>query len=261
MAAFTLITGASQGLGTEFARLAVKDKRDVILSARESSRDRLEALAQDLRQDTQRTVLVIPADLATPTGAADLWDAATADGRQIDMLVNNAGLGSYGPFAEDAHTAREMASLQVNLVSATILMKRALLHMRGRGSGRVLNIASLAGFFPGPNLALYHATKAYLLSLSEAVADELRGTDVTVTVLCPGLTHTNFMEDAQIDATYAQSLLPPMTALAVAEQGWRAARLGKRTVVSGLLNKLIAVTGRLLPRRVMTRLAGFLWSR
>ncbi|MEP6065406.1 MAG: SDR family NAD(P)-dependent oxidoreductase, partial [Paracoccaceae bacterium] len=177
MSKFTLITGASEGLGVEFARIAAREGHSLILTAR--SEDKLNALAADLRTDGI-DVLVIPADLSQDGEAERLWSAAT-EGRQVDVLVNNAGLGYNGPFDAEDGWSRELNSINVNLVALTRLMKLAVPHMTSQDSARILNVASVAGVMPGPNMAVYHATKAYVLSLSQAVAEELRGTNVTVT--------------------------------------------------------------------------------
>lgn len=257
MTAYTLITGASEGLGVEFARLAARDGRNMILTAR--SREKLNALAEDLRKDGL-DIVVITADLTDPAEADRLWSKAS-EGRQIDVLINNAGLGYNGPFTAEDAWSRELASVQVNVLAFTALMKRAALHMKAQGKGRILNVASLAGFMPGPNMAVYHATKAYALSLSEAVAEELRGTGVTVTVLCPGPTATNFFADADMDNVRLLRLNPAMKASDVAETGWNTAQAGKRVVVPGLLNKIQAFGPRITPRGVVTRIARFVLGR
>lgn len=251
MAGYTLITGASEGLGVEFARLAARDGRNMILTAR--SEHKLNALADDLRKQGL-DVVVIPADLADPAEADRLWSRA-ADGRQIDVLINNAGLGYNGRFADPAGWDRELASLQVNILSFTRLMKRTVSHMAEHGEGRILNVSSLAGFMPGPNMAVYHAGKAFALSLSEAVAEELRGTGVTVTALCPGPTSTNFFADADMGNVRLVRMGQVMKAFDVAEEGWLEARIGKRIVVPGILNKLQAFGTRLMPRSIVTRIA------
>lgn len=251
MAAYTLITGASEGLGVEFARLAARDGRNMILTAR--SQHKLNALAEDLRRDGI-DVVVIPADLSAPGEAERLWSEAS-EGRRIDVLINNAGLGYNGRFDAAGGWERELASLQVNVMAFTLLMKRAVLHMKDAGGGRILNVSSLSGFMPGPNMAVYHAAKAFGLSLSEAVAEELRGTDVTVTVLCPGPTRTNFFTDADMGNVRLVKYGRIMKPFDVAEEGWLEARIGKRIVVPGLLNKLQAFGPRLLPRAVTTRIA------
>ncbi len=252
MAAYTLITGASEGLGVEFARLAAKDGRNMILTAR--SQHKLNALAEDLREDGL-DVIVIAADLNDPADVDRLWSEAV-DGRHVDVLVNNAGLGYNGAFADPDGWERELTSMQVNMTALTRLMKLAVPHMKERGSGRILNVASTAGFMPGPNMAVYHATKAFVLSLSDAVATELSGTGVTVTALCPGATATNFFNEADMGGVRLLKFGAPMKAFDVAEEGWLEARIGKRIVVPGMKNKISAVLPRFFPRSVTSRIAG-----
>ncbi len=255
--AWTLVTGASDGIGAEFARLAARKGRDVIVTAR--SVDKLEALAEEMRgQDVD--VVVIPADLSKP-GAADLlWEKAT-DGREVDILVNNAGLGYNGPFDNAEGWAREEATLAVNVVAATRMVKLAVPHMKGHGApSRIINVASLAGFMPGPGFAIYHASKAFLLSLSEAVAVELKDSKVTVTALCPGPTASGFFEAADMHDLPLLKAGPIATAKSVAEAGWNAAVTGRRIEVPGGMNKLTALMPKFLPRGVITGIAARLMA-
>ena len=257
MASWTLITGASEGLGVEFARLAAKEGHNLILTAR--SKDKLAAVAADLRSDSVE-VVVIPADLSDMDEVDRLWSEAS-DNREIDVLVNNAGLGYNGPFSAGQGWARELNSINVNMLALTRLMKLALPHMQGLPKGRILNVASVAGFTPGPHMAVYHATKAYVLSLSEAVAEELRGTNVTVTALCPGATATNFFDDADMHGVRLLKIAKPMKAAGVAELGWLEARIGKRIVVPGLMNKVFAFLPRITPRGLTTRVASLIMGK
>ncbi len=249
---WTLITGASEGLGKEFARIAAKAGRNLILTAR--SEDKLRALAREL-SGTAGEIVVIPADLNALAEAERLWAEASGD-RRIDVLVNNAGLGSHGEFGSPETWATELTSINVNILAYTLLMHHAVAHMTGHGGGRILNVASVAGFTPGPNMAVYHATKAYALHLSEAVNEELRGSNVTVTALCPGATATAFFDAADMEGVRLLKLRKPMTARAVAEAGWQAMLGGKAVIVTGLLNKVFAVLPRVTPRRITTFVAG-----
>jgi uncharacterized protein len=248
--AWALITGASEGLGREFARLAAEDRHDLILSARRA--EVLEALAAELRAAFGVAVEVIPADLATEGEAERLWLAAST-GREIAVLVNNAGLGAVGAFAERAEWGREYASIMVNVVSATVLLKEAVTAMVAGKGGRVLNVASTAAYMPGPGMAVYHATKAYLLSLSEAVGHELRGTGVSVTALCPGATRTGFFRAAEVDGGSLIQKLPMASAETVALKGWAAMKEGRRVAVTGIENKLLALLTRITPKAVVLR--------
>lgn len=261
MRKFTLVTGASEGLGVEFSRLAAKDGRNLILTAR--SKDKLATVAGAARAAGVE-VVVIPADLSQPGEADRLWVEATT-GRQVDVLINNAGLGHNGAFGDEtengAHWARENASIDVNMTSLTRLMKLAIPHMETGGAGRILNVASTAGFMPGPNMAVYHATKAFVLSLSEAVAFELRKSPVTVSVLCPGATKTAFFEAADMTTMRLLKLMPPMRADVVAKAGWDGALRGRRVIVPGVMNKIFAFLPRISPRGMVVWFANIFLSK
>src|SRR5438128_1555599 len=191
-----LITGASSGIGLELAKLFARDEHDVVLVARRA--DKLKQLAAQLGSAHNIRATVIPADLADPAAPEEIFRALRAADVELDVLVNNAGFGVTGPFlATDA--AAELRMIQVNVTALTHLTKLFLPGMLGRGAGRVLNVASTAGFQPGPLMAVYYATKAYVISFSDALAEELRGTGVTVTCLCPGPTKTGFQEAAHMD--------------------------------------------------------------
>lgn len=251
MKTWTLITGASEGLGKEFAGIAAREGRNLILTAR--SEDKMKALAADLDGHAGE-IVILPTDLSQTEEAERLWQEAS-DGRQIDVLVNNAGLGSHGDFDETQNWARELASINVNVLALSILMKRAIPHMQSHGGGRIMNVASVAGFTPGPNMAVYHATKAFVLSLSEAVAEELSGSNVTVTAVCPGATATAFFDAADMHGVRLLKMGAPMSARDVAEAGWVATKSGKRVIVTGFLNKIFAFLPRITPRRVTTFVA------
>jgi len=246
---WALVTGASDGIGRALAVEAAKAGYNVVLTGRRT--DALEAHADSLRRAYYVATVVLTGDLSDPEAAEAIWDEA-AKGRRIAVLVNNAGLGRNGAFADPEGWARETETIMVNVVAATILMKRAVAHMAANGGGRILNVASVAGMVPGPNMAVYHATKAYLLSLSEAVGVEGAGAAVFVTALCPGATESNFFTaDGSERATIVTRLLPMMSAESVAQAGWKGMERGRRVVVPGLINKIAAFAPRLLPRRVM----------
>ncbi|MEM9795811.1 MAG: SDR family oxidoreductase [Pseudomonadota bacterium] len=241
---FTLVTGASEGIGKAFARIAARKGRKIVLTAR--SEDKLKTLADELDTET----IVIPADLSKPGEADRLW-SDTTDGRQVDFLINNAGLGYNGPFADAEAWDREAATIEVNMVAATRLMKLAVPHMQAHGErSRILNVASVAGFTPGPGMAVYHATKAYILFLSEAVAAELGEGRLTVSALCPGATESNFFDDADMRNANVTKLGPLPSAASVAQAGWDGAVTGQRVIVPGAMNKVSAALPRFLPRGV-----------
>ena len=256
---WVLITGASEGLGREFARLAARDGHMLVLSARRAAV--LETLAAELSAEFGVEALVLPADLSQEGEAEKLWAGATAGGREIAVLVNNAGLGAGGRFADPAEWAREYDSVRVNVLSASVLMKAAAVEMAARGRGRILNVASTAAFMPGPGMAVYHATKAYLLSLSEAAGCELAGSGVTVTALCPGATRTGFFRAGGIEGETLIQRLPMGRADRVAAAGWSAMKRGRRVAVPGIDNKIFAVLPRFAPRRMVAWMAGLFLSR
>jgi len=258
MAIWALVTGASEGLGREFAILAAKSGFDVILTARQA--DKLHKLSQELQRAYHVAVLVLPADLTDPEAVEQLWLDASA-GREIGILINNAGLGHNGDFSDAAGWPREAATISVNIVAATILMKRAVVHMKQHGSGRILNVASLAGFMPGPQMAVYHASKAYLLSLTEAVATELRGTGLSATALCPGPVATRFFASGAMEQANLLTRLPMPGAEAVAKAGWAGLEKGRRIVVPGAMNKVLAFMVRLMPRAGLGWITGQLLRR
>ncbi|HXX30425.1 MAG TPA: SDR family oxidoreductase [Myxococcaceae bacterium] len=246
-----LVTGASSGIGAELARAFARGGSSLVLSAR--SVDRLEALAAELRQKHGTAVAILPADLAVADGASRLVERLTELRLQIDVLVNNAGYAGFGPFAE-TDWAHEAGMLQLNVVSLTDLTKRLLPGMVARKRGGLLNLASTAAFQPGPLMAVYYATKAYVLSFSEALAEELRGTGVTVTALCPGATASGFQARAHMEESRLVKGKRLMDAATVAQAGYDGFRRGRRVVIPGLSNRLLAQSVRFTPRRLVTRI-------
>src|SRR5437764_7004485 len=241
-----LITGASSGIGLDLARLFAKDGCDVVLVAR--SEGKLRELAAELERGGGVTAHVIALDLARPDAAEALVQRLPAD---VDILVNNAGFGVAGPFVE-TDLAKELEMIQVNIVALTQLTKLLLPKMVARRRGRVLNVASTAAFQPGPLMAVYYATKAYVLSFSEAIADELRDSGVTVTALCPGPTATGFAVVADMTASRLFNVAKPMSSAAVARAGYAAMRRGRRVVIPAVKNKLLTQSSRVSPRRMVT---------
>jgi short-subunit dehydrogenase len=249
-----LITGASSGLGAEYAKLFAADKHDLVLVARR--RDRLEALASELRGSHSVRVLVAAADLATPDGPRRVVEEASRAGLQIDFLVNNAGFGASGAFA-DLDVARELEMIQLNITSLVTLTRAFLPAMIERRSGRILNIGSTAGFPPGPFMAVYYASKAFVNSFTEALWYELRGTGVSATVSCPGATATEFAGVAG----NSRSLLFRLGAAdpkQVAAEGYKAMKKGKPMVIHGFKNKLTVQSLRVSPRAVARAVAASL---
>lgn len=236
-----LITGASSGIGADLARLFARDGYDLVLVARGEAK----------MHELGLPATIIPADLSKPGAAQRVVDALVDRSINIDVLVNNAGLGLAGPFVEN-DWARELEMIQVNIVALTQLTKLLLPAMVSRKRGRILNVASTASFQPGPLMAVYYATKAYVLSFSEAIADELRDTGVTVTALCPGPTATGFVGAAGVKETRLFTLMKPMSSADVAKKGYAAMKRGRRVVVAGMMNRLLVESVRISPRRVVT---------
>ncbi len=240
-----LITGTSSGIGLDLARLFARDGFDLVLVARS------EAKLRELATELGVPATVIAADLSKPDAAQRVVDELRAKSVIVDALVNNAGLGLAGAFVDNDLT-KVLEMIQVNIVALTALTRLLLSPMVARRSGRILNVASTAAFQPGPLMAVYYATKAYVLSFSEAIADELRDTGVTVTALCPGPTATGFAAVADVGATRLFTLAKPARSADVARAGYEAMKRGKRLVIPGLKNKLLAQSVRVTPRRLVT---------
>jgi len=246
-----LITGASGGIGLELARELAARGYDLALVAR--SADRLAAAAKALGQAHGVTCRVLALDLAVAGAAERVWDWLAAEGVAIDVLVNNAGFGLHGAFAE-SELGRELEMLQLNVVALTALSKLFVKGMVARRAGRILNVASTAAFVPGPFMAVYYASKAYVLSLSAALASELAGSGVSVTVLCPGPTRTAFDSTAGVSG-FKLFKTGVMDANAVARIGVKGLLAGRRIVVPGLRNWFLASTSGLAPRSITARVA------
>lgn len=246
-----LVTGASGGIGEELARQAARDGHDLVLVAR--SRDRLDRLAAELERDGAGTE-VLTADLQTGTGIDAVAARLSAGGGgAVDVLVNNAGYGSVGDFAEmppDELTGE----ITLNITALMRLTRAALPGMLERRRGGILNVASLASFLPGPGMANYAATKAYVLSLTEAIREETAGSGVRITALCPGYTRTGFQERAGV-RTKGLSGPAWQDAPEVAATGWAGFRNGADVIVPGLYNKISVSTIRFTPRQLVRKVA------
>ncbi len=240
-----LVTGASGGIGLDLCRLLAAQGHDLVLVAR--SEGRLAEIGRELSTRHGGRCEVVAADLSRAEGVEAVVAAVERLGLAVDVLVNNAGFGLWGPFAQ-TDLAAEQEMIQLNVTSLTALTKRFLPGMLARKRGRILNVASTAAFQPGPLMAVYYATKAYVLSFSEALHNELSGTGVTVTALCPGPTSTNFEAAAKLGESNLFKMMRPMTSEAVARAGLDALMKGRRLVVPGLLFRFIAWASSLAPR-------------
>lgn len=251
-----LVTGAASGIGRELSRQFARNGHDVI--AVDLDEAGLAALERDLASEPGTVVATVALDLTDPDAPARIADRVTETGRVVDTLVNNAGVPVYGRFAETDWTD-ERAMIRLNVEALTALTDRFLEGMCERGRGRILNVASMAGIVPTPTAAVYGATKAYVRSFSLALAEELAGEEVTVTVLCPGETDTAFMRRGGMERSAVASgdLLSPEL---VARAGYEGAMAGKRIVVPGRRDRLRYHLSRLLPRRLAAKLTRRVWS-
>jgi short-subunit dehydrogenase len=247
-----LITGGSGGIGLEIAKVLARRGFNLVLVAR--NRDALEAAAGQIEGTNTVSVHVLAADLRRRESPEAIFDFLRGENIPIDVLVNNAGFGLGGEFAETELT-RELEMIQVNIAALTHLTKLFLPAMIKRRSGRILNVASTAAFQPGPLMAVYYATKAYVLSFSEALAEELRNAGVTVTALCPGPTRTEFAEEAQVGTSRLFTAFGMADAADVAEFGVSAMLHGRRVAIPGIRNKIVAQANRLAPRALSAKVS------
>lgn len=247
-----LITGASGGIGLDLAREFARHGYNLILTARNV--DRLQEIAAELR-DTGVRVEVIARDLANAQAAAALLREIRERGLVVNILVNNAGFGLHGKFAE-LGVAEQVGMIQLNVTTLVALTRLLLPGMLERKHGRILNVASTAAFQPGPFMAVYYASKSFVLSFSEALAEELRGSGVTVTALCPGPTRTGFGERSGMDKTALFQAAAVMDSGSVARAGFEGCVRGKRLVIPGMMNSLGALGTRFMPRALLARVIG-----
>lgn len=249
-----LVTGASSGIGLELARRFARDGCRLVLAARRA--EKLESLARTLRQETGNDAEVVVTDLAAPEAIPSLLGELRARRLEVDILVNNAGVGLRGLFA-DLSLERQLAMIRLNVTALTELTHRLLPPMRERRRGGVLNVASLAGFVPGPHLSVYYATKAFVLSFTEGLREELAGSGLTISALCPGPVDTEWRDIAGMTPSRLLDL-SSKTAAAVAHAGHRGYRRGRAIIVPGALSRLnlalIRVSPRALARKVVKRL-------
>lgn len=250
-----LVTGASTGIGSEFARILAANGFDVALVARDEQR--LQGVAAELKQKFGREVKVIAADLAKTGAAREIFERLERENFPVSVLINNAGSGVYGAFAE-TELEKELAMLRLNMESVVALTKLFLKPMLARREGKILNVSSVAAYQPDPLLGLYGASKAFVSSFSGALAVELKGTGVTVTALCPGTTDTEFHRRAGLDRSrlLRHGMMKPMSARAVAEIGYDAMMRGKAIVIPGTMNRILAGLAKCSPAIMSARVAG-----
>lgn len=249
-----LVTGASSGIGRELARLFASDGAKLVLIAR--SEGRLRELAGELAAKYGAEAQILPADLSRPASPGEIVDALAQQHIDVDVLVNNAGFGAHGPVA-GIGVERQLEMIDVNVAALTSLTALLLPGMLERRRGAILNVASTAAFQPGPNQAVYCATKAYALSFTEALAEEVRGSGVRVCCLAPGATDTGFAAQAGMQGTrlFRRGV---MDAGRVAKAGHTGLQQGKTLVIPGLRNRILAFSVRLSPRVLVTRITAYL---
>lgn len=248
----SLITGASNGIGYEFAKIHAEKGDDLVLVAR--SKEKLDQLKKELEEKFKIKVLTIGKDLSVPGSAKGVYDEIKKQNIAIDYLINNAGFGDYGLFAKSDWNKQEQM-INLNVTSLTHLTHLFLPDMIKQKSGRILNVASTASFQPGPTMSVYFATKAFVLSFSEAINNEVSEHGITVTALCPGATHSGFQTAAamQDSKLFDGKNLP--SSREVAEFGYKAMMKGKSVVIHGFKNALMANSVRFAPRDLVVKIA------
>ncbi len=247
-----LITGASNGIGYELARVHAENEVNLVLVARR--KDKLEELRSELEKKYKVWVYTIGKDLSVPGAAKDIYDDVKNRSISIDYLINNAGFGDYGLFAQSDWTKQEKM-INLNVMALTHLTWLFLPDMICRGSGKILNVASTASFQPGPTMSVYFATKAFVLSFSEAVNNEVRAQGITVTALCPGSTVSDFQAVAagREKSSFEHNRFP--SSRQVAEYGFHAMMKGKAVAIHGFTNSLVAGSVRIAPRSLVVKIA------
>ena len=251
-----LITGATSGIGWELSKLFAQNGYTLVLVGRDQKK--LEGCKKELEQEFNASVFCLVFDLTNPKAAEQIYKEVTQTGLTVNVLVNNAGFGAFGKFWElDAKTQLDL--VQVNVIAVTHLTHFFLAEMVKRRNGRILNVASVAGYFVGPYMAVYYATKAYVLSFSQALTAELADTGVIVTALCPGPTQTNFIARARVihNKLFRMQNMSPET---VAHAGYEGLMKGKTVVIPGFMHQLEVYANRFLPTKLSTWAVKFMHS-
>ncbi len=245
-----LITGASNGIGLELAKVHASKGGDLVLVARNKSK--LDSLKADLEKKFNISVYIIGKDLSASNSADEVFNETSSQNIQIDYLVNNAGFGDFGMFTE-TEWSKEFQMINLNITTLTRFTKLYLKDMVKRGSGKIMNVASTAAFQSGPTMAVYYATKAYVLSFSEAVNNEVSDKGVTVTTLCPGATESGFQVAAAMEESALVKGKKLPTSKEVAEYGYAAMIKGKTVAIHGFMNYMLANSVRLFPRKLIVK--------
>jgi short-subunit dehydrogenase len=246
-----LVTGASTGIGNEFSRLLAQDGYNLVLIAR--NEEKLKKLSTELEEKYNIFAKVIVKDLSFPNSPLEIFKETKEQELNISVLINNAGYGSFGEFF-DSKIENEINMLQVNVLSLTYLTYLYGREMIKLGGGKILNVASTAAFQPGPLMAVYYASKAYVLHFSEALSNELGNKGIIVTTLCPGPTRTNFQERADMEESKLINGRQIMDAAFVAYEGYKGMKAGRTLVIPGIQNKVMSFGVKFLPRRIVTKL-------
>lgn len=247
-----LITGASKGIGVELAQIFADNGCNLVLVAR--SADLLNQAKNKLESEYSVTVHTIAKDLSQPSSAKDIYDEIINNNIDIDYLVNNAGFGDYGEFAETAWDRYEKM-ITLNITTVAHLTHLFVTNWKGRKQGKILNISSTAAFQPGPMMAVYFATKSFVLNFSEGIGEELKKYNITVTALCPGPTKTHFGEESNMNASKLVKNVKIASSKEVALLGYKAMMKGRPTVIHGAMNKLAPFGVRFMPRKWVTKLS------
>jgi len=253
-----LITGASGGIGMELAKVHAAAGGDLVLVAR--NKTKLDALKQELEAQYKISVYTIGKDLAAGDAVKELYEETTRAGIVVDYLINNAGFGDYGFFAA-TKWSKEHEMIELNITALTQCTKLYLQDMLQRGSGKIMNVASTAAFQPGPTMAVYCATKAYVLSFSEAISNEVAGKGITVTALCPGATASGFQDAAAMHESQLVKNKKLPSAQQVAEYGYAAMLKGKAVVIHGFMNYIMASSVGFMPRALVLKISRKLFSK
>ncbi len=248
---WAIVTGASSGIGKEFAHILASHQVNLVIAAR--NENALVSLADELTSKYKIKILIFPGDLSQQSKVIELVKFVRDHKIKPDYLINNAGFGDYGYFV-DSHWSKEEKMIDLNIKTLTYLTKVYAIEMKERGSGKILNVASGAAFQPGPLMAIYFATKAYVLHFSEAIAEELSGTGVTLTALCPGPTESNFWIAAGKKSGISMVPGRMPTSRTVAQYGYDAMMQGRRVAVQGFNNRLMANLVQIIPRSLVTRI-------